>query len=91
MIAKGPAMCQGKRPTNMSNIDAFTVDASDVATGINIRPMAAAMRPYSIAVAPLLSRRKSFARYFAFFIMATLHKITSGIVLHLSSDLFLEC
>ena len=75
----------------MSNIDVFTVDASDVATGINISPMAAAMRPYSIAVAPLLSRRKSFARDFAFFIMAILHKITSGIALHLSPDLFLEC
>jgi hypothetical protein len=43
-----------------------------------------------MAVAPLASRTKSFARYFAFFIVATLHNETIAIVTELNPDLFSE-
>jgi hypothetical protein len=53
--------------------------------------MAAAIKPYSIAVAPLELRTKSFARYFAFFIVATLQEMTVAIIPDLNPDLFSEC
>jgi hypothetical protein len=66
-------------------------EVKTVKTGINISPMAAAIKPYSMAVAPLVSRTKSFARYFAFFIVATLHKATIAVIPDLNPDLFSEC
>lgn len=39
----------------MSNNVDFAVEESADITGISMRPMAAAMRPYSIAVAPRVS------------------------------------
>ena len=81
----------GKRPSITSNNDSLTVVESENITGINMSPMAAAIKPYSMAVAPLVSRTKSFARYFAFFIMATLHKATVGVIPDLNPDLFSEC
>jgi hypothetical protein len=59
--------------------------------GISITPMAPAMMAYSIAVAPPVSRKKSFARLFTFFIVATLHGATAAIFLDLNPDLFSEC
>ena len=80
----------GKRPTMTSNNVVLTVDETESITGINMRPMAAAIRPYSMAVAPLVSRTKSFARHFAFFIVATLSEGTFAIVPDLNPDLFSE-
>ena len=74
-----------------SNNVALTVVDSENITGINMSPMAAAIRPYSMAVAPPVSRTKSFARYFAFFIVATLSEGTFAIVPDLNPDLFSEC
>jgi hypothetical protein len=81
----------GKRPTITSNKLVLIVDESENITGINISPMAAAIKPYSMAVAPLVSRTKSFARHFTFFIVATLHRVTFAITPDLNPDLFSEC
>lgn len=66
------------------------VARSDMA-GTNIKPMTPAIMPYSMAVAPLVSRTKSFARYFAFFIVATLQETFVAVIPDLIPDLFSEC
>jgi hypothetical protein len=81
----------GKSPTITSNNVALTVEESESITGISMIPMAAAIKPYSMAVAPPVSRTKSFARCFAFFIGATLREVTFAVIPDLNPDLFSEC